>query len=129
MNTEMQMLLFTVVLGLVQLILAFLFKAQKYGMSWALSNRDQNMLPLEGVGARTLRAFHNFRETFPLFAALVLLAFAMGRHDSLTMWGVQLYFWGRLAYFLVYMAGIIYLRTLMWTVSFIGLVMLVIGLF
>jgi len=129
MNTEMQMLLFTVVLGLVQMLLAASFTAQKYGISWALGNRDKPMSPLEGVGGRTLRAFHNFRETFPLFAALVLLAAAMNHHDSLTLWGAQLYFWGRLVYLFAYMAGIIYLRTLVWAVSLVGLVMLLIALF
>jgi len=129
MNTEMQMLLFTVVLGLVQLILAAFFNAQKYGMSWAFGNRDKPIPPLEGVGGRTVRAFHNFRETFPLFAALILLAAALGHHDSLTLWGAQLYFWGRLVYLLVYMAGIVYLRTLVWAVSLVGLILLLIALF
>lgn len=128
MNTEMQMLLFTVVLGLVQMLLAATFNAQKYGLSWALGNRDKAMPPLEGVGGRTVRAFHNFRETFPLFAALILLAAAMGHHDSLTLWGAQLYFWGRLAYLLIYMAGIMYLRTLVWAVSLVGLILLLIAL-
>ncbi|MGA9852916.1 MAG: MAPEG family protein [Gammaproteobacteria bacterium] len=129
MSTEMQMLLFSIVLGLVQMLLAASFNTQKYGMSWAFGNRDKLMPMLEGVGGRTVRAFHNFRETFPLFAALVLLAAAMGHHDSLTLWGVQLYFWGRLVYLLVYMAGIIYLRTLVWLVSLVGLILLLIALF
>lgn len=129
MNTEMQMLLFTVILGLAQLILAFLFKAQKYGLGWAFGNRDQSMPALEGVGGRTVRAFHNFRETFPLFAALILAAAFMGRHDSLTLWGTELYFWGRLIYLFVYMAGIKYLRTLVWLASILGLVLLLIALF
>jgi uncharacterized MAPEG superfamily protein len=65
MNTEMQMLLFTVLLGVVQMLLAATFTTQKYGMSWAFGNRDMAMPPLEGLGGRTVRAFHNFRETFP----------------------------------------------------------------
>jgi uncharacterized MAPEG superfamily protein len=87
------------------------------------------MPPLEGLGGRTVRAFHNFRETFPLFAALILLAAAMGHHDSLTLWGAQLYFWARLVYLFVYMAGIKYLRTLVWVVSLVGLILLLIALF
>jgi uncharacterized MAPEG superfamily protein len=129
MNTEMQMLLFTVLLGVVQMLLAATFTTQKYGMSWAFGNRDMAMPPLEGLGGRTVRAFHNFRETFPLFAALILLAAAMGHHDNLTLWGAQLYFWGRLVYLFVYMAGIKYLRTLVWAVSLVGLILLLIALF
>ncbi len=129
MNTEMQMLLFTVVLGLAQMLLAATFTAQKYGISWAFGNRDKTMPTLEGLDGRTVRAFHNFRETFPLFAALILAAAFMGRHDSLTLWGAELYFWGRLAYLFVYMAGIKYLRTLVWAVSLVGLILLLIALF
>ena len=129
MSPELQMLLYSVVLGVAQMLLAFLFKAQKYGLGWAFTNREQTMPALEGVGGRTQRAFHNFRETFPLFAALVLLAAVLNRHDSLTLWGAQLYFWGRLAYLIVYMAGIKYLRTLVWLASVVGLVLLLVALF
>jgi uncharacterized MAPEG superfamily protein len=129
MNTEMQMLLFTVTLGLVQLLLATTFKVQKYGMSWVFGNRDKTMAPVEGLGGRTIRAFQNFRESFPIFAALILLAAVMNHHDAMTLWGAQLYFWSRLAYLIIYMAGIIYLRTLVWGVSLAGLILLLIALF
>lgn len=128
MDTVMQMLLFSAILGVVQVPLSASFAALKYGIPWAFSNRDKLMPPLEGVGGRTARAFHNFRETFPLFAAAALACIVLGHHDNTAIWGAQLYFWGRLAYLPVYMAGIIYLRTAAWLISMAGIVMLLVSL-
>jgi uncharacterized MAPEG superfamily protein len=43
--------------------------------------------------------------------------------------GAELYFWARVIYLPVYIVGIPYLRTLVWFVSVVGLVMVVGGLF
>ncbi|MEO8779981.1 MAG: MAPEG family protein, partial [Rhodanobacter sp.] len=68
-------------------------------------------------------------ETFPLFAAAVLVACALQRHDGMTVLGAQLYFWARLVYLPVYAAGIPYLRTLAWMVSVVGIVLVLAALF
>jgi uncharacterized MAPEG superfamily protein len=60
-------------------------------------------------------------ENLVLFAALVLIAVAAGKTNSSTVLGAQIFFWARLAYALVYLAGIPWLRTLTWLVSVIGL--------
>ena len=44
-----------------------------------------------------------------------------GRTNSATLLGAQLFFWARLAYAVVYLAGIPWLRTAVWLVSVIGL--------
>jgi uncharacterized MAPEG superfamily protein len=41
--------------------------------------------------------------------------------------GAQLYFWARVAYVPVYASGIPFARTAVWTVSIIGLVMVLTG--
>ncbi len=51
----------------------------QYGYRWAASARDQPMPPLTGVAARLERALRNFMETFPLFAAAVLVASVIDR--------------------------------------------------
>jgi uncharacterized MAPEG superfamily protein len=58
--------------------------------------------PLAGVASLLERALRNYVETFPLFAATVLIAHPAGRHDWMTEWGVQLYFWGRVGYLALY---------------------------
>jgi len=57
-------------------------------------------------------ALHNFIESFALFAAAVLAAHAAGRHNALTHWGVQLYFWGRVAYLPLYAYGVPKVRSM-----------------
>ncbi|WP_449429221.1 MAPEG family protein [Rhodanobacter umsongensis] len=129
MTTELCMLMWSVVLGIVQIVIAATCSVGQRGLGWAASARDEIKPPLSGIGGRLDRARANFLETFPLFAAAVLIAHLLQRHDNLTVLGAQLYFWARLAYVPVYAAGIPYLRTLIWAASIVGIVMLVTALF
>jgi uncharacterized MAPEG superfamily protein len=63
-------------------------------------------------------------ESLLLFAALVLVLAVTGKSNSMTVLGAQLFFWGRVAYAAIYVAGIAYLRTAAWAVSIIGLVLI-----
>jgi uncharacterized MAPEG superfamily protein len=63
-------------------------------------------------------------ENLVLFAALVLVAAAAQRFDATTLYGAELFFWARLAYAIIYVAGIPWLRTAAWAVSVVGLVMI-----
>src|SRR5579872_5978840 len=74
------------------------------------------------------RAWRNFMETFPLFAALVLLATAMGKHSPATEWGSELYFFGRVLYVPIYTSGIPVARTAAWSVAVAGIVLLLLGI-
>jgi uncharacterized MAPEG superfamily protein len=42
----------------------------------------------------------------------------------MTVLGTQLFFWGRLAYAVIYLAGLPWLRTASWAVSVVGLVLI-----
>ena len=128
MTTEYQMLLWTVILGLVQLVIHVLAAIKVRGLGWALGPRDAAMPRLEGVGGRLDRAFYNLLETFPFFAAVVLVGGAMGVHSSLTALGAQIFFWARVVYIPVYAVGLPALRTGVWGVSVVGIVMLLVPL-
>lgn len=129
MTTELCMLMWSVVLGLVQVALAAACSIGQRGLGWAASARDEVKPPLSGIGGRLDRARANFLETFPLFVTVVLIAHLLQRHDNLTVLGARLYFWARLAHLPVYAAGIPYLRTLIWAVSIVGIVLLLTALF
>ena len=122
-SVELQMLAASAALGLVQLVLVALVSVAARGMSWALGPRDIAGAPLGTTGARLDRAFKNFLETFPIFAVAVLLAILLNRHTAMTMLGAQLYFWARVAFVPVYALGIPVLRTLLWGVAFVGIVL------
>ncbi len=124
MTIELRMLAWSVLLGIVQVLLASALMTRQRGMKWNASARDGTPAPLTGVAARMERVVRNFMETFVFFAALVLAVVLAGRQDGRSALAVQLYFWARLVYVPLYAAGIPYLRSLVWGVSMVGIVML-----
>ena len=60
----------------------------------------------------------------PPFMALVLAAMAAGKLNDMTLLGAHLFFWSRLAYAVIYVIGVPYLRTTVWAVSAVGLVLI-----
>ncbi|MFV2092651.1 MAG: MAPEG family protein, partial [Hyphomicrobiales bacterium] len=77
------------------------------------------------VARRAEAALRNFFETFPLFAAVVLVAHVAGRANEATAIGAQLYFWGRVGYLGASLAGLIWVRFAVWAVSLAGIVVIV----
>ena len=128
MTLELKVLALTVVLGLVQIVLASHAASLQRGYLWTASSRDEAAPRLTGVAGRLERALHNFVETFPLFAAAVLAAHVAGIHSWMTEWGVQLYFWGRVAYVAFYAAGVFLVRSLVWNVATLGIILVLVSL-
>jgi uncharacterized MAPEG superfamily protein len=128
MTIEMEMLAWSVVLGLVHIVASAIATTTQYGSAWNLGARDRAMPRLEGVPGRLDRALRNFLETFPLFAAAVLMADAVNRHGPLAVWGAQLYFWARLVYLPLYAFGIPVVRTIAWTIATLGIGLLLLAL-
>ena len=122
-SIEIQMLLWSVVLGLAQLMAATALSARDQGLYYALGIRECAVPPVGLVTERFLRAFRNFKETFVFFAVAVLAVTVLARQNAGSALGAQIYFWARLVYIPVYAAGIAGLRTLVWTVSIVGLLM------
>ncbi len=129
MSIELKMLVWSIVLGLVQIALAATFVTLQRGVKWNVGPRDGITPPLSPIAGRFDRASRNFLETFVFFAAAVLAVVLTQKGDAQTALGAQVYFWARVAYLPLYAAGIPYLRSLVWTVSMVGLVMVLAGLF
>ena len=128
MTVELKMLALSVVLGLAQIVLSSQSKNLQLGYLWAAGPRDEPRPPLTGIAGRLERALSNFLETFPLFAAAVLIAHAAGQHDWMTVWGAQLYFWGRVAYVPLYTFGVFLVRSLAWNVATFGIILILLSL-
>ena len=129
MSFEMLMLVTAVALGLAQLVLAAAFLRRQYGLTWAAGPRDDEVPPLYGVGGRVQRAFANFMETFPFFAVAVLAAEVLGRHNGWTLIGAALYVVARIVYLPLYAFGVFLVRSLVWNLATIGVVLVIVGLF
>jgi uncharacterized MAPEG superfamily protein len=120
MTIELKYLAWSILLGLAHVFLAAGMATQQRGLKWNAGNRDGEAKPLSGAAARAGRANQNFLETFPFFAAAVLASVLARSNSAHTALGAQLYFWARLVYLPIYIAGIPYLRTLVWAVSLWG---------
>ncbi len=126
---ELKLLGATLILAVMQILLAALMRTKQYGRGWNVGARDEAMPPLAPLPARLLRAQANLFETLPLFAAAVLAAAVSGRLGFKTMLGAQLYFWARLVYVPLYATGVPVVRTLVWTIALVGLLVVIAGLF
>jgi len=122
-SIEIQMLCWSVMLGLVQLVIATTLATKDQGMAYNISPRDQSAPQVTPLTARFQRAFGNFRETFVYFAVAVLLVSMLNKTNAHTALGAQLYFWARVVYVPVYAAGVPAVRTVVWAASIVGLVM------
>ncbi|MBV9824967.1 MAG: MAPEG family protein [Alphaproteobacteria bacterium] len=123
MSLELTMLVWSVALTFVQMLVAAVGASRTVGLPTLAGNRDQ--LPaITGWAGRARRAHVNMLESLVLFAALVLVAEITNRNNYMTGLGVQLFFWARLVYALVYIAGIPWVRTAVWGVSVIGLILI-----
>ncbi|KAB1076198.1 MAPEG family protein [Methylobacterium planeticum] len=130
MPVEVRLLAWSCLLGLVHIIAASASGLQQRGgLQWAASNRDGPSPNVTGAAARLEKASKNFLETFPIFAALVLACVASGRHNTAVVIGAYLYFFGRLVYLPVYGFGVPRIRTLVWGVSIVGILLVFWGLF
>lgn len=120
---ELQMLGLSVCLVAFQIVLAAQLGNRQYGFKWAASPRDQPA-PEPGILlGRVRRALANVLETFPLFAAAVLAVGLVHRFNQWSLIGANLYVWARVAYLAVYAAGVPVLRSLVWNVALLGILM------
>ena len=129
MEPELRALAWAIVLGLSQVLIAVGIVTQQRGLKWNIGNREGLTEPLTGAAARAERASKNFLETFVFFAAAALAVVVSHRGSPATALGAFVYLWARAAYFPIYIAGIPYVRTLIYVVSLWGVLQLVEALF
>jgi uncharacterized MAPEG superfamily protein len=98
------------------------------GIAWGLGNRE-NIPAVKGWGGRAQRAYVNMAESLLPFACLVLIAYSLGRTGELSILGAEIFLLSRLAYAVVYVAGIKVLRTLAYFGGVAGMVLIIVQLF
>jgi len=123
MTAELSLLAWSVVLMFAQALVGAMGANLQVGLA-ALAGNREDLPPITGWAGRARRAHLNMLENLVLFAALVLVAHVAGKTNATTVLGAQLFFWARLVYALVYIAGIPWLRTGVWLVSVVGMVLI-----
>jgi uncharacterized MAPEG superfamily protein len=124
MSFELAILMASCVFCLIQVTVSSHAASVQRGYRWTASSRDAEVSPLTGVAGRLERALRNFLETFPVFISAVFLVHALGREGILSEWGAGLYFSARVVYLPLYAAGVPLLRSIVWNVAFVGIVLL-----
>ena len=128
MSIDLQMLVWSAALALVQMLVSVVAAQGQVGLPMLAGNRE-GMPALTGLALRAQRAHFNMLESLILFAIVVLVAHVTNMANERTALGAQLFFFGRLAYALVYLFGIPWLRTAVWAVSIAGIVLVMSCLF
>lgn len=127
MSIELKLLVWSAALALVQCLVAVTGAYLQVGLPTLAGNREK-MPAIIGWAGRAERAHRNMLQSLVLFTALVLVAQAAGRLNGTTALGAQLFFWARLVYAGVYVAGLPWVRTGVWAVSVLGLVLIFVQL-
>ena len=95
--------------------------------AWAVGPRDAPTNEGRALG-RFKRTLANYLETLPAFALLLLAAELSGRGNEWTLVGGWVWLAGRAVYLPVYAAGIPWVRTIVWMVATLGIVVMLVGL-
>ncbi len=129
MNADLHYLAYAAVLTWVMLLTASSLRNRMWtpkGLATGMGNRDDVPAPTP-IAARADRAAHNMLENLLLFAVVVVVARLSGVPSEKVEPGAALFFWARVAYFLIYLAGIKGVRTVAWGAGVAGLVMILIA--
>ena len=114
MTPELTMLAYSVALLLALILIQASIGIATIGLMPLIGSRDN--LPAPGpLLARAKRVVDNHREGLTVFAPLILIAAVGGTHNHWTVMGSQLFFYSRLAHAGVYLAGLPWIRPLIYT--------------
>jgi len=125
MPIEVRIAAFGAVLLFIHIFTATRFKTRQYGRKWNVSARDETLPPPNEMTGRTMRAQANFQETFPIAIVALLGVVLADRASNLTALGGWIWFGARLIYLPLYAAGVPVVRTIVYTISLVGLGMVI----
>jgi uncharacterized MAPEG superfamily protein len=128
MPIELVLLGWSTILLFVYIMVEGQTATRERGLDWNAGPRDGDAKPLGPIAGRASRALRNFQETYPAFIALALALTVSGRTGGLGEVGAWTWLVARIVYLPLYLLGIPYLRSLCWTVSILGLILMLVRL-
>lgn len=128
MTTETLIILLTFVLALVTYLLPAYFAVANSGVTSLAGPRDDVSVGESLVAQRAERTNANFKETLPWAIGLLTLVQVTGDANGATALGGWIYFLCRVVYIPLYLMGIPYLRSIAWTISVVGLIIIALQL-
>ena len=125
MPIELNILALGALLLFVHIFTATRFKTAQYGRKWNVGARDEALPEPSPATGRTMRAQANFQETFPIAIVALLGVVIAGRTSPMTALGGWIWLGARVVYLPLYAVGVPVVRTVVWTISAVGLVMVI----
>ena len=122
MSTDLKYLAFTAILTASLWIPYIVCQSMTNGLLTPQNYLDPSPRPVSLWGKRADRAYLNAVESFAPFAALVIVVHLAGKANAMTAFWAMAFFWLRLAHAVVYLLGIPYLRTLIFTLGYVAVV-------
>ncbi len=125
MPMEIQIAAYGALLLFVHIFIATRYKTAQYGRAWNVGARDEDLPPANVMTGRTARAQANYAETFPIAIVALLGRVIAERESATTALGGWIWLGARLVYLPLYMSGIKVVRTFVYTISIVGLGMVI----
>lgn len=118
----------SVILLLFHILLQGFLATREFGSKWNAGPRDGDATPKDVMAGRAARASNNYRETYPAFIGLLFGLAFIGDPTGLGIGGAWVWLIARIAYLPIYLAGIAYVRSLVWLLSLAGLLIMMAAL-
>ena len=122
MNPDLRYLSYPAVLTATLWIPYIVSQIQANGPLQAQNYQDPTPRAVPPWGKRADRTYLNAIEVFAPFAALVLVAQLSGKANAETAFFAACFFWLRLTHAIVYLLGIPFIRTLVFTLGYVALI-------
>jgi uncharacterized MAPEG superfamily protein len=126
-STEIWVLGWSAVLLILQVV-AQGTAAGDLGSTYLLGPRDEKLESKSILAGRLDRALKNLLETYPAFIAIVIALVVTNKTGGLAAAGAWVWLAARVVYVFLYAGGVRAIRTLVWTISVVGLVLMLIRL-
>jgi uncharacterized MAPEG superfamily protein len=124
MQQELTILALAAVLALAHIMIAINLKTKQYGTAWNMGARDEALPPLNAVAARLERARNNYLETLPVAVIALFGVVLAGKASEVTAIAGWVWLGARVVYLPLYWAGVPKVRTYVWLVATLALLVL-----
>jgi uncharacterized MAPEG superfamily protein len=119
--SELTCLELSVVLWVVHVLCQAVAGGTALPFGYLFTPRDEPVTPIGLAYGRATRALANYVENLTPFVALALALIVTQRAGGL---GATIWILARIVYIPIYLLGIVYVRTALWTISIVGLLMM-----
>ena len=127
MTTEVYWLAMTCLLTSVMWVPYILNRVMVRGLPRAMGNPIPEDKPHAGWAERAIKAHTNTVENLVVFAPAVLMVHVLGAGTAATATAAMVFFFLRLAHYVVYVAGVPYVRTLLFAAGWVAQIVILLA--